>query len=453
MKFFKFKKLIVKAVFVLMMVCFPSGSFINNVSAGSIFSCMSDLGIGFSPREDADGYLVFDSQYDLRAFFVRGFNQWQSTGSDFNHLQGPCKIRYIGDVPEHSFDAACCFSAIDFDLVNTTTIGDSAFAGLDRLNHCNLPEGLKNIGFQAFKSTGLSENLILPNSLENLGDSAFAGTHISGNLILPASLKKLGHTAFAGTDLESATISGTNLEVLYARGLFSGCSKLRHIKVGQGVKEIRRYVFADALADGNTPRMNNSITLEIPDSVESIDDTFCICKDGRNHCIKTIIWNGQEFSNCNDMGGRTYCQENLKNFLDAFEAKPGNHVERHTTRGENLGNRAPIMYEMLDARACRKRMSQRKIKPRAVIKYTRVTYCGSRKDAFHGEYYYVQDRVTGKTYDNVNAAMAAGIDMSFVYRCTPESDNSDDEYYIDSFAEVMKRLKNIPSRDIANSRH
>ena len=92
------------------------------------------------------------------------------------------------------------------------TAGKGTFAGMDSLTSVTLPEGLTNIGDNAFSGNESLKNVAtssadgstvtngrLPSTVETVGDNAFANTGISGDIFAGNdSLKEIGDGAFSG---------------------------------------------------------------------------------------------------------------------------------------------------------------------------------------------------------------------------------------------------------------
>ena len=75
-------------------------------------------------------------------------------------------------------------------------IGENAFAGCGDLIRISLPESLKNIGAGAFSGCGVI-HLKVPGGVEKIGMDAFYDCKIE-NLKIPDSVKKIGSGAFEG---------------------------------------------------------------------------------------------------------------------------------------------------------------------------------------------------------------------------------------------------------------
>ncbi|MCQ8262811.1 leucine-rich repeat protein [Streptococcus suis] len=167
-----------------------------------------------------------------------------------------------------------------------TEIGANAFADNGNLTTIILPSTLRTIGANAFANTSLKrivlppgmkkipdgllqgtkvEEFVIPEGVEEIGDFAFADNHSLQSVVLPSSLKKIGYGAFQNTGIESIifkdglveiddyAFSNTNLQsVLLPNSVtrlggsaFSGISTLTNLTLSEGLTEINAGTFSD----------------------------------------------------------------------------------------------------------------------------------------------------------------------------------------------------------------
>ena len=91
-------------------------------------------------------------------------------------------------------------------------IGRDAFYSCDALTNVELPEGLISIGSMAFCSCDALTNIELPNSLEYISSSAFHNCSLT-SINLPNKIKSIGDGAFTGCDIKSVTIPASVLSL------------------------------------------------------------------------------------------------------------------------------------------------------------------------------------------------------------------------------------------------
>jgi len=144
-----------------------------------------------------------------------------------------------------------------------TEISASAFREMQSLREVVIPDTVTVIGEYAFYNCYKLTNVQLPPYLTKIGDSAFSFVPLTGDLVLPETLASLGYSAFYSTNITSVTVpagvtdgysafdnckqlqSATVLCSTVRSSMFSGCSALTSVTLGDGVTEIDTYAFAN----------------------------------------------------------------------------------------------------------------------------------------------------------------------------------------------------------------
>ena len=103
-----------------------------------------------------------------------------------------------------------------------------------------IPAGVKKIGAYAFSDT--PRIMLLPEGLEEIGENAFRGSKTLGVIIMPSSLRKIGQYAFASCKNLQAVILHSAIEEI-PWGLCSGCIYLQDFNIPFGVKKIGEEAF------------------------------------------------------------------------------------------------------------------------------------------------------------------------------------------------------------------
>jgi hypothetical protein len=112
-------------------------------------------------------------------------------------------------------------------------IGDGAFRGT-QLTRLTLPEGVTEIGYEAFSYSSLNE-VVLPSTLTKIGSYAFRGTQLK-NVTLPTSITDIRPEAFGGIDSLNSVFIPKKLSNAYAT--FSGSQHLQRIHFEEGITKI-----------------------------------------------------------------------------------------------------------------------------------------------------------------------------------------------------------------------
>ncbi|NQG99166.1 leucine-rich repeat protein [Streptococcus suis] len=144
-----------------------------------------------------------------------------------------------------------------------STIGANAFANTS-LKRIVLPPGMKKIPDGLLQGTKVEE-FVIPEGVEEIGDLAFANNSSLKSVVLPSSLKKIGYGAFQNTGLESITFkdglveigsyafSNTHLQSVVlpntvtslGESAFSRITELTSLSLSEGLTEIKVGTFSD----------------------------------------------------------------------------------------------------------------------------------------------------------------------------------------------------------------
>ena len=159
--------------------------------------------------------------------------------------------------------------------VPVTRIGNQTFSGRQDIKSVTIPSTVKEIGFQSFNNSSVSE-VILSEGVESIGAAAFSNTDIAATtenpLILPDSLTTIGTKAF------------------------NSCKELKSIEFGANLQEIESEAFSMSGLEGD---------LVIPASVKAIEDSaFSICNISKVSFQDGIVLEETGsfiFSNCDSL--------------------------------------------------------------------------------------------------------------------------------------------------------
>jgi len=136
-------------------------------------------------------------------------------------------------------------------------IGDGAFKNKSNMTEAIMPEGILEIGNEAFWQTGLNE-IIIPDSVVIIGDSSFKNVY-AASLKIGSGVKTIGSSAFRGNSITSLVIP--NSVITLGQSAFE-YNDLIDVTLPAGLEAIPMNLFSD----------NNLQTINIPNSVEVIGD-------------------------------------------------------------------------------------------------------------------------------------------------------------------------------------
>ena len=143
-----------------------------------------------------------------------------------------------------------------------TEIGHEAFKGNESLVSVAIPEGVTEIGHGTFRGCASLASVTIPEGVTEIGWDAFYGCKSLASLAIPEGVKKIGGWAFGNcASLASVTIPEGVTEIgWYA---FDGCTSLASVTIPEGVTEI-----GDRAFDGCT----SLASVTIPEGVTEIGD-------------------------------------------------------------------------------------------------------------------------------------------------------------------------------------
>ena len=114
-----------------------------------------------------------------------------------------------------------------------TEIGDDAFKGMANLLKVKLPESVRKIGDRAFKGCRQLNEVNFPEGLAEIGEYAFHRCHCMEEMIFPASMTSVGCYAFLYCDgVRKVVMEGP---VSIKRAVFSHNLSLRELSINEKV--------------------------------------------------------------------------------------------------------------------------------------------------------------------------------------------------------------------------
>ncbi|MBD5164214.1 MAG: leucine-rich repeat protein, partial [Bacteroidales bacterium] len=159
-----------------------------------------------------------------------------------------------------------------------TTIAEGAFSGCTNVTEVELPEGLKEIGNNAFAGSGIT-SIDIPEGVTTIGSGAFSGTAIT-QVVLPESVTSVGS------------------------GAFEGCSSLTTVvypaTLGQSI-EVPSTVNSVSYEEGQTPVVENGYVYGTVDGVKTV--LISVPNDAKSVVIPetvTSIYKGA-FEGCTEL--------------------------------------------------------------------------------------------------------------------------------------------------------
>ena len=132
-----------------------------------------------------------------------------------------------------------------------------------------IPEGITEIGLEAFENCTLLTSVNIPDGVTKIGSYAFMNCTMLTSVKIPDTVTEIKNSAFNGCEsLTSVDIPDGVTKIDH--DTFNGCTSLKTVTIGSGVTSIEQYAFIQCSA---------LTRVEIPGNVATIgEDAFAQCK-------------------------------------------------------------------------------------------------------------------------------------------------------------------------------
>ena len=127
-----------------------------------------------------------------------------------------------------------------------------------------VPEGVRNIGYNAFQSNQFIKEVILPESLVEIEAGAFKSSSLE-KIIIPSNVKKIGNSVFYGCKQLHSVVLPDELEYI-EYDTFTSCISLTHLTLPSKLKMVGKGLYDGAFSGSGI------IELHIPDSMTYIGE-------------------------------------------------------------------------------------------------------------------------------------------------------------------------------------
>lgn len=159
-------------------------------------------------------------------------------------------------------------------------IGKEAFSGCKQLVRVVLPESLTMIGENAFSGCEQLEDIVIPEGVAKIGKCAFSDCKQLTSIVIPEGVTQIENDTFSDCEkLEKVVIPKSVLKI--QTGAFSGCEQLTDVEIPDRVTEIESFAFSEC------KHLKNIV---LPASVTEIKDfAFSYCKQLKNIIIPESV--------------------------------------------------------------------------------------------------------------------------------------------------------------------
>ena len=192
------------------------GNGVTEIGYRAFFDCERLMSIEIPANVTKIGGRAFDRCESLSSITVK-------SGNTAYHSVDNCLI----ETATKTLIAGCKNSVIPADG-SVTTIAEAAFFGHEDLKTISIPEGVTEIGYQAFANCNSLTEITLPESLTSLGNSIFFGCERLKEVNIPDNVNKIGKDTFENCKvLETVTIGKSVTEI--GETAFYHCDSLTEI--------------------------------------------------------------------------------------------------------------------------------------------------------------------------------------------------------------------------------
>ena len=134
-------------------------------------------------------------------------------------------------------------------------IGKEAFRSCKNLESVVIPEGVTVIGESAFWGCKKLENVVIPEGVTEIGERAFRGCSSLESVVIPKGVTKIRESAFSSCiSLESVVIPEGVTEI--GDGVFSNCKKLKSVVIPKSTRKIGKEAFENCSSLASVQIMN-----------------------------------------------------------------------------------------------------------------------------------------------------------------------------------------------------
>ena len=143
-------------------------------------------------------------------------------------------------------------------------IGDYAFRGIPNLTEVTIPKNVENIGVGVFEECSALTRIELSDSLYDIGNGAFRGCTSLTDITLPDRMTQIRSGLFYGcTGLKNVNF-GSGITVIGSNA-FYGCTGLTDLEIPETVTTIsdRAYAFCNGLTSVTIPRSVRALQVEV----------------------------------------------------------------------------------------------------------------------------------------------------------------------------------------------
>lgn len=186
-----------------------------------------------------------------------------------------------GTIGEGAFSG--CTSIEELIIESSTSIGNFAFKGCEKVTEVLLPKNLTYIGDEAFKDWRALTSIVIPDNVTTIGYAAFHNCSALKTAVIGSSVATWNKTPYRN-DYHDRLIVNCS---------FEGCTSLTELTVKHGAKMIGSYAFYNCAG---------IIKADLPASVTNVEEyAFFSCTSLKEAAIRNGVIGAGAFENCTGM--------------------------------------------------------------------------------------------------------------------------------------------------------
>ena len=197
---------------------------------------------GFSFSADGKTIIAHTDNTQKSVVIPESAEKIGSDAFEYSDVKGVFIGSNITEIGERAF--VDCKQLICVELLaSLKEISTACFSGCSALRSISIPDGVKEIGYNAFRESAI-EKITIPDSVTKIEDNAFKDCENLTEVHIGSGVKKLTIKLFSGCKKLQRVTGGELLEII-ENDAFKGCSSLTEFKMPPKL----RYIGANAFND------------------------------------------------------------------------------------------------------------------------------------------------------------------------------------------------------------